>query len=273
MRELFVFCEKGDGEVNEDVCGMCGSFAWVIDGATDVFHQKALFQKHEVSKYVNALNERILQYAHLYQPTELRELLNDAIQSLYADLNQRGKLTNIQEYKLPMFTIAIVSVFENTLRYAILGDCFISYLTEHNHRVEMITDTRITKFSKHNREKLKAYYTNSDSTIDMQEVYQNTRKNANAPNGYPIGSVRGSGLMDALTGTILLPDHARFLICSDGLLDYFQNNADGNLQFFELETIHAEIKKMKQFLSDDRRFRLAPRPKKKDDCTIMLMEA
>lgn len=270
MKELFVLCEKGDGQVNEDVCGMCSSFAWVIDGATDVFFRKALFPCNEVNRYVNALNERIKQYAPSYQPEQLQELLSDAIASLYVELNSGGQLTNIAEYEMPTFTVAMVSVSADVLRYLVIGDCFISYLSDCG--IQMITDTRITRFSQYNRNMLKAHYTISNSPVDMQKVYQATRKNANQPDGYPIGSVRGSGIIHAVTGKIQLQPHERFLICSDGFLDYYRDNSADNLRFFNPDTIQLEILKMKQFLEDDFQFRLAPRPKKKDDCTIMLLE-
>ena len=45
MKNIFIFQEKGEGFVNEDVCGYIGQFAWVIDGATDVFKRNRLFEK------------------------------------------------------------------------------------------------------------------------------------------------------------------------------------------------------------------------------------
>ena len=270
MRELFVFCEKGDNLVNEDVFGISGQFAWVIDGATDVFHRNAIFPDAEVSRYVNILNQRITQYAPDYRPNQIHQLLMDAITSVYDDLNCNAALDDIPEYELPTFAVAMAGVERNILHYVILGDCFLSYLSTGGFPI--ITDIRISDFSKHNRERLKEYYSDPDHSPDPQTIFQSTRKKANTIDGYPIGSVRGSGIPNALTGEIPMADNSRLILCSDGFLDYYRSNAENNVNFFKIETIREEIENMKQYLSDDFRFSNDPRPKKIDDSTIMLME-
>ena len=64
----------------------------------------------------------------------------------------------------------------------------------------------------------------------------------------------------------------RFIVCSDGFLDYFRLNGENNKNFFHLRSLHKEIFSMKAFLSDEEQYKAEMRPKKIDDCTFMLME-
>ena len=65
MKVLLSFSQKGDGAVNEDVCGFTEDSAWVIDGATDVFNINALGKENEVNWYVNELNKLLFQRLRL----------------------------------------------------------------------------------------------------------------------------------------------------------------------------------------------------------------
>ena len=59
MKNIYSFCKKGDNLKNEDVFGYCDNYAWVIDGATDVFERKILGIEHDVAWYVNKLTDEL----------------------------------------------------------------------------------------------------------------------------------------------------------------------------------------------------------------------
>lgn len=270
MKECLIVCAKGDGLVNEDACGHSGQFAWVIDGATDVFNKNSIYDETEVSTYVAYLNRSLGELANQYQPSQLDQLVKDAVESVYNDLNINDKACQTPEYMLPTFAIALVAADAETLYYFILGDCFVCYPSEKGFK--LITDNRISSFSKHNREILKSYYEKHHQMPSSLAIYQETRCKANAPDGYPIGSVRGGGLSHALTGTFHLSVGKPFIICSDGFLDYFRSNGAKKANFFSMNTIYSEIASMYSYLSDEKQFFTELRPKKLDDHTLMLLE-
>lgn len=270
MRILFRYCEKGDGAANEDICGNAGQFAWVIDGATDVFGKHCIAEKHEVSMYVNCLTETIAEIANYYRPQQLGNLVEAAVLSVYNKLNLSEKAAGLPEYMLPTFAIAMVAVDGDNVYYYVLGDCFISYLSSQG--VELITDKRITRFSQHNRCLLKKLHEGNKQVQDATSIYQETRAKANAPDGYPIGSICGSGLQNALSGSIQLGLGQKFIICSDGFLDFFRTNNCDNRKFFSTHSVQREIDAMNVFLSDERQYHNELRPKKIDDRTLVLVE-
>lgn len=270
MKNLFSYCEKGDGAANEDICGSVGQFAWVIDGATDVFEKHCLGEENEVSVYVKYLNDAISEIADRYQPQQLQLLVKEAVSLVYNRLNFTEKAAGLSEYMLPTFALAVASIKDETLYYLVLGDCFIGYMEDCS--FEVITDYRISDFSKYNRLLLKKIYEETKQIPVSKEIYQETRAKANAPQGYPIGSVCGTGIEKALTGAIQLRKGQRFIICSDGFLDYVKGNGVNNQRLFYTHSLVQEIEKMNRFLSDEQQYYSELRPKKIDDRTILLLE-
>ena len=270
MKNLFVYYEKGDGLVNEDVYGHSGQFAWVIDGATDVFGISNIFVEHDVSNYVTCLNRAISDIACDYSPCQIGQLVEDALHSVYCDLDIDKKAGDIPEYMQPTFAIAMVAASDETIYYLILGDCFISFPSKSG--FDLLIDDRISRFSKRNRRKLRAFFQKNNRMPDSPEIYQHTRSKANAQDGYPIGSVRGTGIPFAKSGSFHMKQGQRFIICSDGFLDYYRINSANNINFFSLSSIQKEIDAMNSFLSDDAVFFSNLRPHRTDDRTLMLME-
>lgn len=270
METQFVYCKKGEGLVNEDFCGYSGHFAWVIDGATDVFQRNCLFEANEVCRYVSFLNSTLHMLAGKYKPDQLVPFVSDAVSTVFRELDIEKKAKEIPEYMLPTYSMAVVAAEGEKLFYFILGDCFISFQTRSG--IRLLIDERIDKFSKHNRALLKEYYAKNKQMPESLLIYQETRAKANAPDGYPIGSVQGSGISNAVIGTVRLTDGQKFLICSDGFLDYFRLD-DANIErFFSLNSVDNEISAMKAFLTDEKRYYAEIRPKRIDDCTLMLLE-
>ena len=267
MKVIFKMCRKGTVIVNEDVCGHAGEYAWVIDGATDVFDVHAMGIEHEVAWYVRRLSGCIRKACQ--QGGSTADVLRRAGKSVF-----EGKpvwsLKNYPEYQLPTYAICLVRHSREQLDYLILGDCCLGVPS--GGRLQLLTDTRITAFSMRNRDLLKAYIEQNGIMPEDKVLFQSTRLKANAPDGYPIGSVFGSGISMALTGCVPVPEEHRFLMFSDGLLDYVRYDPESLARFMNQGQIREEITKMYAFLKDNTRFKSSPRPKKVDDCTMMLLE-
>ncbi len=267
MNVIFQMCRKGSVIINEDVCGHAGAYAWVIDGATDVFETHSLGVEHEVTWYVQRLSACI--QAACRRGGTPEEVLSRAVKAVSEDERIRS-LRDIPEYKLPTYAVCLTRLCPERLSYLILGDCCLC--VPDGGTLRLLTDTRITAFSTRNRELLKAYIEDNGAMPKDKGLYQNTRSRANAPDGYPIGSVYGSGIPVALKGEVPVSEGSRFLMFSDGLLDYVRYDPDSLTRFLDPDLIREEIGKMYAFLNDSAQFMTRPRPKKVDDCTIMLLE-
>lgn len=260
MRIVYSKTKKGGKGVNEDVYGFISNFAFVIDGATDVYNGKNIKAKDEVSWYVKKLKRELIEN---YDDKEsLKNNLKKVINHLYIQLNTNNKLNSVEEYVLPTFSIAMIKKHKEQFEYYILGDCYISYLK--NGKPIIIRDKRIEKFSIENRKKVLKKRKNK------REIYKETRKLANAINGYPIGSIRGKGLSKGKTGNI--HRDSNILIFSDGIIDYLNENNNRVINLFDNKKIKNEIRNIDKFYNDKKRYMSSGRPKLNDDKTVILVE-
>lgn len=270
MKVLYYFNRKGDGLSNEDVCGFTSDAAWVIDGATDVFKQNAIGKDNEVQWYVRELQRRIYN-SFISDEGEILDVMQQSVKGLYNELLDIPGLSSVPIYKLPTFTIASVRIVnDNVLKYYILGDSSIAYY--HNKELVVLTDTRLSKYSLINRRKLKENKITSKNISVPFKIFQEIRQKANAPDGYPIGTIDGSGLYKGYSGEVCLSQGDRVIVYSDGFKDFFYEKPQEIYEFFDTETIEKSIERMYVFLSNPEEYDNNPRPKKIDDASLILLE-
>ncbi len=272
MRLLYSMCRKGEGAANEDIFGHAGSLFWVIDGATDLFQAGLLGVRDEVAYYVDLLNQRLTAVCAGNPEKDLEALLRQAVAEVYQTINREGKLDQAPEYLLPNFAFIFFRHREEQLEYLALGDCALCVRGKDGPLV--ITDPRIAPFSKDDQEKIRSFLAVHGDAIVNRQVFQETRKKANTPEGYPIGSVRGTGLAQAIRGAIPLPLGVRVLAYSDGCMEYFNQHPQCLDRLFDPAPgeIETELSRMFAFLRDQRVYKNNPRPKWIDDCTLLLLE-
>ena len=267
MRIVNSICRKGSAEFNEDNIGNSDNCAWVIDGATDVFDRHAiLHDDNEVEWYVTRLNDALTAKANESEP--LADILRNAVLDIATSIISVSGIDDVPEYMLPTFAIAIVRVSHNILEYCVLGDCSIHVVGVS--RFETIRDRRIEPFTKENRKRLSALPKNDLS--GRMSVLRNTRTYANAIDGYPIGSVYGTGINQALTGEIELKDDERVLICSDGIDGYLANVPSAVRDISFAEDFNNEMEKLSRFLHDGDTLKRNSYPKRIDDQSIIVLE-
>ena len=255
---------------NEDTAGHLGSCAWVIDGATDVFSDRKSGNAISVSRYVKLLQTFIEH--HCREERSLEEILRSAVKELYQQLLQEDEsIAKAPEYQLPTFAVAMIRILNHSMEYYVLGDCVISYLA--GGKISWIRDERISAFSKYNREQMKKNSLDPRNNSSAREIYRNTRRKANAPDGYYIGSMRGSGLQMGLSGSLPLDPGDRVILFSDGFLDYLNDNPEKIRCFFAADSLRREISLVKEYLENDQIYLKELRPKQIDDRSILLLEA
>ena len=252
--------KKGDGTVNQDAYGCIDNFAFVIDGATDVFNKNILKKKDDVKWYVGYLKHKLIQ--NYDNNRTLKSILKDTINEIYIKINKKIKIDNISEYYLPTFSISMIRNNKNCIEYFILGDVSIGYVK--NKKPVLLYDTRISKFSDLNRKRIKKNQSNK------KKIYQETRKYANTINGYPIGSVSGKGIDRGIEGRIKVDDN--ILLFSDGILDYIKEDLNTLLDLLKPENKRQCLKKINIFYNDKNQYASSGRPKLNDDKTVLLLK-
>lgn len=196
---------------SEDVSGHIGKMAWVMDGATDVFHENA-----DLYAYMQELNGNMYLVNH-DQP--LVDVLSSAIDKTSHIVLPTNKL-----YTLSSFTFTIVRLIkEDTWEYILIGDSFLAYTDIISGKEELITDSRFSAVSNRSNERIQA-------GIPWLQVVQEERMLMNNqgkefiqflvddgyPNGYWIGSADKRGIKHVLSGIVKAKS---LTIYTDGVKD------------------------------------------------------
>lgn len=266
---LFEYTKKGDGAYNEDRIGTKGNHAWVIDGATDVFNKSTIKPINEVGWYVDCLTAELGNRCD--DAGSLQKLLIDSVRAIQRVFAPRLDPATTPDYWLPNFAIVLIRIDSHKLEYYILGDCILA--VSRGSDVDVFTDCRIDKFTQMNNRKLSMLRANSAPKEEMQKALQETRKYANASNGYPIGSFYGSGLAKGLYGSVELDAKSRILLSSDGMKDFFDIVPDTLSKMIRTSDYVSMINEVDAFYRDEGIYEMHVRPKKIDDQSLLIMEA
>lgn len=266
MKVLYQYCEQGDGEYNEDAILATSRFACVVDGATDVYLEDHPQLRGIVHKYVCEL----VNCLNTIDKTEktIKEVVKKALEDVYCVFEKQYSFSSYMEYELPTFSIACVKENNDEYEYLVLGDCFL--LFSENKSVKLIEDTRIRFFSEYNRDELKRLKLDPRHDKKSVDIYKNTRKKANSPFGYPIGSVRGTGIDKALCGKISKDEVNGIMIFSDGFIDFFNRVDIEYEKLFNEEYLKYTIAQADRFYHDNELYMEQLRPKQCDDRSIIM---
>ncbi len=213
---------KGTGKLNEDVFGHTGNLAWVIDGATDVFRP----ERNDVLWYVSRLSDAIRREAENDPDGNPSGILRASIASI-----RRNALTvmdgafHMPEYMLPTYAISMVKETPDGFDYLLLGDAEILYRDDGNADMpiapwNILSDDRIDPFRRRNQELISALPEGPEREAEVCEIYRETRRKANVPDGYPIGSTDQDCVRSAMTGHVSFENGGKILLYTGGLRDY-----------------------------------------------------
>ena len=268
MEVLYSYCEKGKGEYNEDVVVANSNIACVVDGATDVFFDKHPELGNIVSQYVNELVKMII---ICFDPDKtLQDIIKLAIDNVYCQLSSKYRLCDYNEYELPTFSIVCIKENKDCYEYLVLGDCFLIIKSDRGFKT--VEDKRINVFSKHNREEMKRREIDPRVDISSLDIYRSTRKMANRKDGYPIGSVGGIGIKNAVCGIVNKNDVDNLLLFSDGFIDYFKDNKVDFEQLFDAKILENIVDESSNYYENNETYMEQLRPKQIDDRTIILLK-
>lgn len=243
---------KGTSEENEDAVGYQDNYYWVIDGATALF-ENPIYPPFTVADIANDLNDTLPE--SIDDNKSLTEILHDAIQTVarYRLYTSENTTSREQYAKLPTFAIMLIRVVGDTLEYLSLGDCYLSV------NGKTFTDKRIEPFVAKNRALIQQLINENGSITTEQRthIFQETRLKANAPDGYPIGSLDPHSAYGAKTGTISLHNmNATIVLYSDGFVSCYNPE----------EPIESSLKSLAYSNCTDKIYG------KRDDASVLVVE-
>lgn len=207
---------QGTASTNEDIVGYKENYCWVIDGATDLFNCKDTIGV-SVAEYVRLLSNELEKNCD--DQLTLQENMSNAIKAATLKVLNICGIAKWEYAKLPTFSFVFGRVVGDKLEYILIGDCYLIWGNE------IITDTRITEFSKENRKKIQKILENvSEDELPNKrlEVFRKTRLKANTSVGYPIGSLHFESVDKVLSG--VLEGVTDFLMMSDGYYKYYDKD-------------------------------------------------
>ena len=229
MDTIFSFTLRGTKAANEDVFGRAGSYAWMIDGATDVFPDRhfassdsqflARLVSFELATHVDgfpALPED--------DPASLMKEALSFCSELATELDPT--IEEVPAYTLPSFAFMLVQDrYDGTIEAAALCDCHL-FMDTGTH----FTDTRFTSIVERNRRAIAAL--EHDTPEARQKIFQDTRKLMNREDGYWVGTLDGQGLAHVARARINAPAGTRIALASDGFVAALEQEAKDSTDIF-----------------------------------------
>jgi hypothetical protein len=252
MKILSKGCYKGSREYNDDIIGHDKDLYYVLDGSTAVFNDNKFYKTSDLYEYMKLLNKNI---------KDSGSILGGIKTGI---VNSNGKLKGLEKYKeyeLPTFTVGAIKEYEQDIDVYVLCDILITILYKDG-RIGHFVDKRINGIKQRHRDRVQEIK-NMDITEEekdklLLEAEQETRKNANAKGGFPVGSTNPASIDEGYI--LMLPKMTikKILICSDGMYNWKKAEAIDE-KFFDKEYLENEVQKM---LKEENR----------DDLSYMLLE-
>lgn len=261
MDTLFSFTLRGTKEANEDVFGRDGSYAWMIDGATDLWPERHFAQSDSqfLARLVSFELSALIEEGSSSVDRGPVDLMLHAIMQAEAKAScMNPSIEDVPAYALPSLAFMLVQDRgDGTIEAAALCDCHLFLDTG-----EHFTDTRFAPFEERNRRVIAAL--DDDTPEARLAIYQDTRKLLNQERGYWVGTLDGAGIGHAARMHFAAPAGTRIALATDGFVAALEAEcADGQDMFDAIPATAAHL--AGQFGQD----RLQAH---RDDASILVLE-
>lgn len=231
MKKLLSHSIEGTNHDNEDIYNVYKNYVWVMDGATDLFGTPSKYG-FSVSQVMQTLNQVLPKECKDYRG--LKDILASAISQV-----QAAYLPSDFDYdysELPTFAFMFGRLVGGIFEYIYLGDCYLICS-----QVDIITDSSFSPFVQANREEIAHLKTlrDIDLEFEVKEVYKRTRKLANKPNGYHIGSLDPDCAYLSNQGYIPYSGQ-ELMFMTDGFYNMFSAFGSVSETLSELQNLHLD---------------------------------
>lgn len=214
IKVKYVDSIKGSSKENEDVVSFYNNYCWIIDGATDVFDTTTQ-NGFSVFTFVNEVSSELSLLCN--DKKSLENIISQAISNVTLKYFSSFDFSEDYFAKLPTFSFIFCREIDNNFEYLMLGDCFLII------DGKIITDKRISEFSRKNRLKLEESMLKNKEINEKARlmIFRETRLKANKIGGYPIGSMNPNCVKSALKGRFSVVNIQRFVLMSDGYYNFY----------------------------------------------------
>lgn len=276
IKEYKLICEKGSGNYNEDVVGICKKGVWVLDGATGLNNKNLISEESDAKWYVSWWNKYLSENLNENKP--LKEIVLNGLENIKREYLLKLNGLEIQELDTPSASVVIIKFHKSKLEYFLLGDCTL--LFKDLNKNLLIKDERVCKFDDEIYRKMDNLNKIENLTIDEKKkillpfIIENRLKK-NSEEGYWILEFNKEAVEKAVHGFIDIENEAKIIMSSDGFscawdrYNIFNKNEIIEIgQYKGIEYIKNETRKLED---KDKKGLIFPRFKKSDDSSCVYL--
>lgn len=276
IKEYKLLCEKGSGNYNEDVVGICKKGAWVLDGATGLNNKNLISEESDAKWYVSWWNKYLSENLNKNKP--LKEIVLNGLENIKREYLLKLNGLEIQELDTPSASVVIIKFHKSKLEYFLLGDCTLIFKDLNKNL--LIKDERVCKFDDDifrkmdNLNKIEKLTIDEKKKILLPFIIENRLKK-NSEEGYWILEFNKEAVEKAVHGFIDIENEAKIIMSSDGFscawdrYNIFNKNEIIEIgQYKGIEYIKNETRKLED---KDKKGLIFPRFKKSDDSSCVYL--
>ena len=276
IKEYKLLCEKGSGNYNEDVVGICKKGAWVLDGATGLNNKNLISEESDAKWYVSWWNKYLSENLNKNKP--LKEIVLNGLENIKKEYLLKLNGLEIQELDTPSASVVIIKFHKSKLEYFLLGDCTLIF--KDLNKDILVKDERVCKFDNDIFKKMNNLNKIDSLTIDEKKkillpfIIENRLKK-NSEEGYWILEFNEEAVEKAVHGFINIENEAKIIMSSDGFscawdrYNIFNKNEIIEIgQYKGIEYIKNETRKLED---KDKKGLIFPRFKKSDDSSCVYL--
>lgn len=265
---------------NEDLFGVAGDYAWVLDGATGHRDQPITSGETDGQWFVEQLDEAFREFSH--GASGLPELGRRAIErvrerflTVAPDTLDRG-LDVPAAAGILVRRVAVEGGPDET-EYLVLGDCTL--LIEKEHTVVRMSDNR---GGPKEQEQIEAMQREFEDGVEdpwkarerARDVFLTNKSRINSPGNYWVFSLEPDAVDEALTGRFRSTDGTVLHLMTDGfssLIDTYHvyETWEEAIDAVERDGVESVVDEIRAAERADEKLRTYPRTKPSDDATLL----
>ena len=210
--------EKGGAKFTEDLLGMCGSVAWVLDGASNVSQSRATTDANSDAYWLVHRLDEALRALSVEPDLSLREMVATAI----ARTADKARQEWIDQPEVPpSAALGIIRGDGERTDYLVLADVSVVFKTGEG--VQEITDQRVDEANRRAgaTTTMRAMLADAATTLDAARgatipLLHDARKAMNKAGGYWVASLDERAVDHAYCGTV--EGVQEVILASDGFM-------------------------------------------------------
>lgn len=180
----------GDGIANEDFFGWTETAAWILDGATGIFHETLPYPS-DAYWFTRAFDNYLHQFLLSQPELDTTTLISRALESTKRDFEHFTGDKSIPDHKQPSAAFAMLRIIGCEVELTSVGDCKAVFL-DNEGVVSTFFDPSLTPFENRTLSALRKLRANfptlpqSQLISKLKSVIGENRKSMNKPGGYRV---------------------------------------------------------------------------------------